>query len=37
MNAFFASVARLETKSRAMALFRAGLQTRADVELRLGD
>jgi enoyl-CoA hydratase/carnithine racemase len=37
MNAFFASVARPETKSRAMALFNAGLQTRADVELRLGD
>ena len=26
-----------ETQSRAMALFKAGLQTRADVELRLGD
>ncbi len=37
MNAFFASVARPETQSRAMALFKAGLQTRADVELRLGD
>ena len=37
MNVFFASVARPETRSRAMALFKEGLQTRADVELRLGD
>ena len=37
MNAFFASVARPETQSRAMALFKAGLQARAEVELRLGD
>jgi enoyl-CoA hydratase/carnithine racemase len=37
MNAFFASAARPETQSRAIALFKAGLQTRADVELRLGD
>ncbi|MDA9451176.1 MULTISPECIES: enoyl-CoA hydratase/isomerase family protein [unclassified Bradyrhizobium] len=37
MPAFFASVARPETQARAMALFKAGLQTRAQVELNLGD
>jgi len=37
MAAFFASVARPETQARAMALFKQGLQTRADVELNLGD
>lgn len=37
MPAFFASVARPEMQARAMALFKAGLQTRAEVELNLGD
>jgi enoyl-CoA hydratase/carnithine racemase len=36
MGAFFASVARPNTQARAMALFKTGLQTRGDTELRLG-
>jgi hypothetical protein len=37
MGAFFASVGRPETQARAMSMFQAGLQTRSDVELRLGE
>ena len=37
MGAFFASLGRPETQARAMAMFKAGLQTRSDVELRLGE
>jgi enoyl-CoA hydratase/carnithine racemase len=37
MGAFFDSVGRPETQARAMAMFQAGLQTRSDTELRLGD
>jgi enoyl-CoA hydratase/carnithine racemase len=37
MGAFFDSVGRPETQARAMAMFQAGLQTRSDVELHLGE
>jgi enoyl-CoA hydratase/carnithine racemase len=37
MDAFFVSCQRPETGARGMALFKKGLQTRSDVELRLGE